>query len=482
MQVSKTRLLFYALFLILPLLTIYFTWMAVGPQWDAIARYLNGRTLLNYLGGHVSPQLAFAGELSSNLVYYFEPYREPVSTPIFAFLNLFFKNPILPFMVLSFIAYFVVVYKLGRELKADTLLTLAAFINPYTVYFLFIPNGGEGLAVIFALLGIIYLLRKNQVSGLFFGLAFLSKYPAGVLFPLVLLLGEKKKTAEAIALELLAFVGWGAVDWMLYGTPLSSYFQSLSNAGTLARTYFVSPIAILEVAGYPILLAAAVAVILFLRKKKLNLKIDYRSKVLIGFSLLSFIGYLIIVPHNGVFTQARYGFLFSVSLLLFVLFLLSSLTGGKDSHKARYFVCVVSVLLLIGELYIAYSVGSATNNRYYNPNNGIGIFSHVEDELQLIGFGNCSVVSNAWIPMIYAGYNSYSPFYVGAPTPDVNRSLAEEGSNYSLLVKEKEEYPIVVFNIVGINPSLIPNLNGSSIAYSDKNVTIYLPRNVTCYR
>ena len=481
MQVSKTRLLFYALFLVLPLLTIYFTWVAVGPQWDMIARYLNGRTLLNYLEGHVSPQLAFAGELSSNLVYYFEPYREPISTPIFAFLNLFFKNPILPFMVLSFIAYFVVVYKLGRELKADTLLAFAVLINPYTVYFLFMPNGGEGLAVIFASLGILYLLRKSPVSGLFFGLAFLSKYPAGVLFPLVLLLEEKEKIAKALALELLTFIGWGVVDWALYGTPFSSYFQSLSNAGTLASTYFVSPVAILEVVGYPVLLAAIAVAIIFIRKRSLNVKIDYRAKVLLGSSLLSFLGYIIIVPHNNAFTQARYGFLLSVSLLLCVLFLLSNLTEGKEGRRQRYFVCALSVMFLVGGLYIAYSARSVTNNKYYNPNNSNGIFGHVEDELQLIGFGNCSVVSNAWIPMIYAGYNSYSPFYVGLPTPDVNRSLAEEGSNYNLLVKEKEEYPIVVFDIPGVNPSFIPNLNGSRIAYSDKNVTIYLPRNATCY-
>ena len=65
-----------ALLIAIPIITFYVILATQGPSWDMTARYLNGRTLLNFIVHGGSAHSAFAGEYSNNLVLYFEPYRE----------------------------------------------------------------------------------------------------------------------------------------------------------------------------------------------------------------------------------------------------------------------------------------------------------------------------------------------------------------------------------------------------------------------
>ncbi len=150
----------------------------------------------------------------------------------------------------------------------NKLILFSAFANSYIIYFLFVPNGGEGFSIIFVLLALVYLLRKKSVSGLFFGLAGLAKYPSLILFPLVLFLGDKKKILKAIAFEILTVLAWGAIDYFLYGIPFYSYFESAAAAGIISGPSVISILAVVQVLAYPIGFAAIGIVILVLTKIK----------------------------------------------------------------------------------------------------------------------------------------------------------------------------------------------------------------------
>lgn len=508
---TTLEMLLLVIIAVLPILIFITIIHLVGPQWDLTVRYLSGRTLVNFLinHNHISAQAAFVGEFSNNLLYYFEPYREPLSTPIFALLSVIFHKSVLPYIILIYLVYLFAIYELGKELKIDRLILFAVFVNSYVIYFFFVPNGGEGLSIIFVMLGLVYLLKKKPVSGLFFGLASIAKYPSIILFPLVLLLDDRKKTMQAILLELLPVLVWGGViDYLLYGVPFFSYFESIGASGIAAGPSAISLIAVLKVIGYPAIFAAMGIIFLLINREKLKfkLKLDYNSKVLIAFTALAGICYLIILPHNDPLTQSRYGYLFAAALLTLAALLLTYVMRKPNGQMLKYVVAIAAIAMLCYALYYTYATNNIPSVAYYNPDNPNTVYSHAWNELDSMGFGDCRFVSNAWVPMIYSGYDAYSPFILytsGVITPIVKHILNSTGLNptnstvngliakygphnstinYTAYADEEERYPIVVFRWSGVPPSFITNLNGSTLAYADQNISIYLPKNASCYK
>ncbi len=448
----------------LPILTFYIILSTQGPSWDMTARYLGGKTFLNFIASGGTVKNAFAGEHLNNLVYYFEPYREPLSTPIFAAIDALSQNSILVYMIVTFLAYAAIVLKLGDELGMDRTVALAAMVSFYSVFFFFVPNGGEGLAVIFVLLGILYLLRKSPVAGLFLGIAVLGKYPALILLPMVLLLWNRKKILYAAVLALIPVVLWGLINWALYGVPFYSYFASMSYSNVTTALSYVSLGALLEVVAYPAVFAGVgIAYILILRKR-IKLSFGYSGKVIVAFIVLSFIGYVAILPHNDSFTQARYGFLFAASLMLASALIMDR--AVQKYRSLRYLAAALAIAVLLGYAIYSLYVYNTAQLRYYNPGSNNSVYAHAGDVLQGLGFGSCRFVSNAWIPMLYAGYDAYSPFIL---YPDM----------------EQLGYPIIIFNYVGVpvnqTAGLAAELNGSRQAYKDSNITVYLPNGARCY-
>jgi len=456
-------LVLVALLVVLPIITFYVIISLGGPSWDMIARYLNGRTLLNFIASGAAQQHAFSGEYLNSLRYYFEPYREPLSTPIFAVLEALFGSPILIYMIVVFLAYVAAAYVLGRDLGISTLIMLSAMISAYSIFFFFVPNGGEGLAVVFVLLGLVYLLRNNPVAGLFLGMAAIAKYPALVLLPMILLLWNRKKVLYAAILAALPVVLWGLIDYVLYGVPFYSYFASASYSNVVSAPSSINLLAVLAVVVYPVALSCIGILGVLIKRHKLGLRLDYTTKVICAFVLLSLIGYIAILPHNDQFTQMRYGFLFAASLMV-----ASAVIVGRAVQGVRYLKYAAAGLALavaigtLGYFIYAYSTAQVT---YYNPGSGSSIYAHAGKVLQGLGFAGCRIVSNAWIPMLYAGYDAYSPY---------------------ILYNDSQQlrYPVVVFNYVGVQmqgPFIVTNLTGAKTAYNDSNMTVYLPVGVHCY-
>lgn len=480
-KIENLDILFIFVTILLGFLIIYTVIHYAGPSWDIMVRYLEGQTLVNVLGTGVNAQSAFVGEFLNNTLYYFEPYREPLGIPIFAFLSLFLQKPIFEYLILISIGYLFAVYEFGKKLGAESLLAISVFFNAYFVYF-FIPNGGEGLSLIFVLLGLVFLLRKKPISGLFLGLASIAKYPTFVFFPLVLLIDDRKKMMKAIALELLPVLLWCLFGYLMYGNPFYSFEASIANSNITTAPTQISLTGILIVIAYPTLLIAIGAIYLTIKNKKIKIKLDYQNKIFAALITLAGLGYLVMLPHNDPFTQMRYGYLFSFALLIPAILILND--AIKLNPLLKYLVALLGLAIMAGALLYIYTVSNTPAVAYYNPNNSTGIYYDANSALGSLGFANCRFISNAWVPMLYSGYDAYSPFIVyPSPTitPIVGKLLAAKGIAYSTYVQQEEQYPIIVFKYLGVPESTIVNLNQSMLAYAGRNFSIYLPMNASCY-
>jgi hypothetical protein len=481
---NATDALLILIILVLSVLVFYSVLHVFGPQWDMTARYLEGRTLVNFLTSGAVAHSAFFGELVNNKLYYFEPYREPLAIPIFAVLSLLFQNPMLEYLIVSLIAYAVAICMLGKELKADSLIMFCMFVNLYFVL-LFTMNGGEILSLSFAIIGIVYMFRKKPLSGMFLAVATLAKYQSIVLLPLVLLLGDRKKILKAVALEIAVIAVWCVFDYIMYSNPFYSFEQSLLISGIVSTPVSlsaISPIMILSVVAYPVAFAVMGFAYLRSRRLKIKLAMDYRAKVVFSTIILSAAIYLLSLPHNDPITQARYGYLFSMALLIPAAMILGRAVG--KSNMLKYSIAAGSIVLLLSSLYIINVTQNTAKVAYYNPDNAGGIYAQAYGSLSALGFGNCRFITNAWVPMLYRGYDAYSPFIAYQNqeiSPMASSAANEAGINYTTYTQGVEHYPIIAFKYVGVQSSLILNINESRLAYSGNNFTVYMPQNATCY-
>jgi hypothetical protein len=277
---------------------------------------------------------------------------------------------------------------------------------------------------------------------------------------MVLLLWNRKKVLIASLLALAPIVAWGIIDGVVWGTPFSSYIQSIQYSNVTAYAVTVSAAAIAAVVAYPAAFAGIGAVFGRLRPR---LRLGYREKVVAAFVALSLIGYIAILPHNDPGTQARYGFLFGASLMVAAAMVVGSVVRRKPG--VRYIVSAFAVSVLAAMLVYVMTFGNTAHTRYYAPGGANSIYAYAHGILEGLGYGNCRIVSNAWILMLYSGYDAYSPYIMYA-----------DG--------EQARYPAVVFQEVGVQANTTPlysRLRDMKIAYSDSSLTVYVPSNVSCY-
>ena len=476
----------YLLILLIALLgaaVLYSLVAAFGPPWDLMARYLNGKTLFDFVRYGIAPQVAFAGEFFNNQLFYFEPYREPLSMPIFAFMDIFFSgSSVIPYLMAVYIGLLFAVYKLGKEMGIDRLILFSALINSYALYFMFFINGGEALALIFVLLALVYMMRRSPISGLMLGIASIAKYPTMILLPLVLLLNDREKVTFAVVLELVPLLLWGAFDYFIYGVPFYSYIASLNTSNVLGSASAVSIGSVAEVIAYPLIFVMTGMGMLYEARQKIRIKWDYTTKILVSAAVLSAIGYVLVLPHNDPTTQARYGFLVFATLAIPAGMLLSKISG--KFMWLRYAAASLSIIALLCCIYLISSQASTPTAMYYNPLLSNTVYSHAAAALSSLGFGNCRFVSNAWVPMVYDGYDAYSPFILytnNAISPFIANLTASEGAAMGDYQSGQDKYPIIAFKYIGVQKSFILNINQSREAYTDGNFTVYLPMNASCY-
>ena len=494
---------------LLPLLFFLVAYLAYGPYWDVVAHYLNGKTIVSLIGGNVNPLHVLSGENGYNLRYYFESYRAPVEYLLFAALSTVFKNPILPYFVVAYALLLFAILKLSEETRMDMTFLLLLFVNASVVFFWFMVNGEEVLSIIFAIFGIIYLLRDRPVSGAFFALSAMGKYPALILLPMVFLLTTRKKMAYGVALELLALLPFLAFNYLLYGFPAATLALSLQDSVASIIPAAISWSAMLDVFGY---LLAFLAIVLlfarFYRKKAVRLprfdirKMSRTELVLAALLALSFVDFLLTATYHNTVTQVRYSYLLLFSLILIAAYALNPTVKGDERLKLAL-LCFGVLAFAATVLATCYFAGNGAAQ--YNYDNPDSIYSNASAALGRLGYGDYRVVSNAWLPLLYSGVNAYSPFaspeYYNASVSRVSSLINSTGGGATGSVLENilgytlntanqnsfprydsDTYPILVFKHTGVSQDEILNLNSSSVLYDGPDFYVLAPKNVTCYR
>ncbi|MEM3470053.1 MAG: glycosyltransferase family 87 protein [Thermoproteota archaeon] len=464
---------FTSALLLLGLIMLAFIYHVNGPEWDLIAHYLNAKSIAN------ASMLEHAVISTKNLDtidaagVYFEDFRAPLSSLV-----------ILPFTLFSseyaLLCYVVVVYLLliwastylADALSMNRLITYAAFISPYLLYFGFMINGTEALSAALLLFGLGLIAKKSSYSGILFGMASLAKYPATIFFPLLFLLRKPKKIFYAFLLEAIIVLPWLLFNYVVFGNPLASYINSYKNA-LVAPFELLQPATLLNVFWYPASLFAAGLLLLYLFKPKRNPKTDngmfaiksLDGEIVIGFFVISIIEFMLIGWHYDVFSQSRFGYLsyFGAALLsAYLLSRISKMSGrayGLGFDAVSLVVAGICLIALVGYFYEFYSSLQYYNYALYNTNGAASVFSEAKNELYALGYGNCSIVTNAWVPMKYVGINAYMPQYYG-----VNES----------------QYMVVSFQNVYVKPEISGYLNGSKPVFDNKYFEILVPKKLVC--
>ncbi|MEM0149437.1 MAG: hypothetical protein QXW10_00890 [Candidatus Micrarchaeaceae archaeon] len=440
-------------------------YMYFGPEWDLIAHYMNAKSLANpsFYGCLFSKNCVFATQDSA---FYFEPFRAPLSSAFIAIFIIMAGSYALPAYVAFVFALFLAsIYMLAKDMQLDLLITFSVFLSPFVLLFSLLANSTEMLSLSFAMVGIAMIARKSPWSGLFFGLASLSKYILLFSLPLLLLLRKPRKITAALVLFVLPILPWLAVNKVAFGSFIFSYTNIFSIVNASVFTTGISATALLTILSSAIAITiAAVIAMLYFGKGRLtfpakDLRKSISNNIRIQAALLllalSAASWLYIAYRRDVFTQTRFGYMLYGSVALCLAIIFSSAAKVKRNSGIRFVIAVISIVMIFySAIGIWSTLGSGPALSIWNP-----VYSNAAHELDSLGYGNCDVVSNDWIYMLYYGVHAFSPFYMG------NR------------------YPIIVFynSYAATNPSLIANMRNSTAVFNNGNFSVLLPSNYTCF-
>ena len=173
MKIKKTILSFlkdkrnlFSLILFI-ITTIFFLYRYfVTYSWDLSVYFLNG---LYFFGKGV----------------YFEVLRPPLTALIIGLFTFISENlAIILFIIFTSFLYFISIKKISKTLKFDFLILYILAITPF-VLLSGLGYGTELLGLVFLILCLDSILKKDIKSGFFLGLAFLTRYNNFIYLPLL---------------------------------------------------------------------------------------------------------------------------------------------------------------------------------------------------------------------------------------------------------------------------------------------------------
>ncbi|MEM0087060.1 MAG: glycosyltransferase family 87 protein [Candidatus Micrarchaeaceae archaeon] len=464
---------FTSALLLLGLIMLAFIYHVNGPEWDLIAHYLNSKSIAN-AGIYANAALATNnyGTIEAAGIY-FEDFRAPLSSLVMLPLTLLnSRYALLGYVMLVYLLLIWASTYLADALGMNRLVTYAAFLSPYLLYFGFIVNGTEALSAALLLFGLGLISKRSSYAGILFGLAALAKYPAMIFFPLLFLLRKPKKIFYAFLLEAIVILPWLLFNYDVFGNPLASYM----NAFDIALITPFEPLylgTILSVFWYPALLCT-IAILLFymLRfrlkprmREKIFIPKSMAGEIVIGFLVISIVEFMLVGWHYDVFSQSRFGYLSYFGVSLAAAYMLSRINKihrriyGLNLGNLPFVVAAICFIVLAYYAFAFHSSMAYYNYALYNTNGAASVFSYAKSELYALGYGNCSVISNAWVPMKYVGVNAYMPQYYGI---------------------DESQYVVVSFKNVNVKPKISGYINESRPVFESKYFEILVPKNLTC--
>jgi hypothetical protein len=337
-----------------------------------------------------------------------------------------------------------------------------------------IGGSEEMVSLILLFVALYFLSKRNPVFGLFLGLATLGKYPTLALIPMLLLLARPKKILYGAMLFVVAVSPWLVFSQVFLHGALASYRMSFGIELDNRGAFWYSPDAYIVLLGYP---AAFLALALVLLDRKGRAAIAsvkkafggrnlvkriydndrlYAYSILAALFVLSLGATLYIGPYWDTFTQVRYGYLLSASAGMLVAMVLN------DSKRyTRLNLPLIAAAISIALLVISLAVYVNGENTGYQLNANSHVFGNAANVLNSLGYGNCRVVSNDWVYMLWRNASAFSPFYYNQAT---------------------ELYPMLAFynKTAAANASYIQGVRGAAPVYSSGNFSVLLPLGHEC--
>ncbi|VVB77150.1 Uncharacterised protein [uncultured archaeon] len=416
------------------------------------------------------------GQLTFWYGTYFEPYRAPMALFIVASLYLAFHGfTLIAYIAVIFFLYVFAMWFLAKHLEIDPLIVFALLLSPVFLYTAVMAGSEEIISLAFLLIGLAFLYRRSPLFGLFLGLSALGKYPTLGLLPMILLLVKPKKIALAALLFVAITIPWLAFNQVYFHNAFTSYEFSMLLAKYNSQGFWLSPSAYASIFQYSAIFALVGIITVFGRRMELLKAVRksilrksiiskiyqngrlYAYAIVLAFIILALAITLYIGPYYDTFTQTRYGYLLYTSSALLVSLLLSD---ARKYTKANLSVIVAALsFLFLSAVLIAYLLNSGIYVQYGSNNPA---FAEATLTLDSFNFGNCRIVTNDWVSMIYRGVNAFPQFYYNATT---------------------ETYPILIFHnqSSSTNSSFTKGLANATPAYSSTNYTLLLPQNWKCY-
>ncbi|MGC8730105.1 MAG: hypothetical protein ACP5RP_01870 [Candidatus Micrarchaeia archaeon] len=455
----------------------------LGPGWDLIVHMLNAETMLKH--SFYMCMLNGCGVYNGTQTFYyssyFEPERAPMSSlaiiPLYIILG---KNCLLAYELIVLAAYLSSIYYLAKSFKVRQVFAYISLATPYFAFFLSF-NGAELLSLVFISFGLSLLYKRSTYSGIFFGLAFVSKYTTIIFAPMLLLLMKPRKILASSGLAFIPSLAWILFQALFMHSPLASYSLSFILAKYNSSFLGLNLASLAIVAAYPLLLISLALAFnmeaikgliaqlcsgfkknlwLILRLAKARVETTssiYLLLIICAFLILAIADYLFL-SNTEALVQARLGYTLSFALGLVALFLLSLEEAQKTCLLIKF--SSISFLFLL-MLYGVYFATSSSHDLSYSVKNPAVV--QAKSELYSLGYENCRIISNNWVYLLYVGVDAFPQYY-----PNSTNLL----------------YPIVVFynSSALTSPASIVNLSSSNPIFKSRNFSILLPENYKCYK
>jgi len=452
-------------FALTAVLTIY---KIGGIYWDFIAEILYAKSLLTskfYFA-------FFSGNLNSVISYgnsfYFEVLRPPLIGIIMVPFMAIGTSTGVP-IYLTFVLLFLLAscFYLSKRVQLSPLLMALLFFTPYVLFYFVMLNGAEIITMCFLLVFIGLVIERRWEAGIVLALAGLAKYDS-LIFLLLLAVLPPKVRNKALAAFGITTLPWLIFNTVAFHNPIWSYILSIHSFSAGAQGLFsLSVISASLKLMLPYLIpaflvfAAAIAISFVCNKKRsIDMKMDYRHKVVFASFGVGLFGWLLTAISGSINGLPREAFLIYIGIALILGVLITDLSNVKlrlPFNKDLYAYLVGALFVLTVGMLIYAQTTLQTNYVFASYGSTNPIYKNVTNTLAVDGLGNCNVISNYWPYLFYFGVKAHSPYYYNSTV---------------------ERYPIVI---------LYDNSSGFPINFMNvtknltyNNFTIYFPKNWTC--
>ncbi len=342
--------------------------------------------------------------------YYFELLRPPLAPLIIGLLgaNLFAEYA---YVVIISALFALSTYLLAKELKINEVIFYALLLNTSTLLF-GLAEGTELLSMALIEVSILMILKDDFKSGIFLGLASLTRYTNLISTVIMFFHKDWKKIGLGLLIFLLTLTPWLLYNKLAFG----NYFASMADSYALnvfSRKDISQPPKLFDFIVIGNILW--VTFLMGLREFKFNRK----DGIMLTLMFLTIISYLL-TPLK----TARYLFLVILPLAYF---------SSKIKISNNQAIVIFIVMLLVA--FISQPRASKLNSTIY--------------EIKELNLSHCELESNVWVLLNYYGFPTEPPVHGYEAQKEVEKGKIlieykniDEFANVTPLLYSNERYII----------------------------------------